>query len=205
MANNLLMPGLSYFRHKLFEFQAFHNQAHIINFTGIIIYFCGTYYLYAHIPLPNLAPFTISVHQLGHQSLFSPCPWCRYCWRTMCKSNLKVNTRLLDCKETVISSTTDDFMSQGSLSPPKRMNFRKISERGGGGHFRSKKFHCNFFYIRNGNFGHEYWGKNRNEIFRKRGAGGGSKAVRKFSGNSFESGDTGFPQNPCFLGVRSPV
>ena len=47
MANNLLMLGLSYFRHKLFEFQAFHNQAHIINFTGIIIYFCGTYYLYA--------------------------------------------------------------------------------------------------------------------------------------------------------------
>ena len=47
MANNLLMPGLSYFRHKLFEFQAFHNQAHIMNFTGIIIYFCGTYYLYA--------------------------------------------------------------------------------------------------------------------------------------------------------------
>ena len=46
MANNLLMPGLSYFRHKLFEFQAFHNHAHIINFTGIIIYFCGTYYLY---------------------------------------------------------------------------------------------------------------------------------------------------------------
>ena len=47
MANNLLMPGLSYFRHKLFEFQAFHNQAHITNFTGIIMYFCGTYYLYA--------------------------------------------------------------------------------------------------------------------------------------------------------------
>ena len=41
------MLGLSHFRHKLFEFQAFHNQAHIINFTGIIIYFCGTYYLYA--------------------------------------------------------------------------------------------------------------------------------------------------------------
>ena len=47
MANNLLMLGLSYFRRKLFEFQAFHNQAHIVNFTGIIIYFCGTYYLYA--------------------------------------------------------------------------------------------------------------------------------------------------------------
>ena len=41
------MLGLSYFRHKLFEFQAFLNQAHIINLTGIIIYFCGTYYLYA--------------------------------------------------------------------------------------------------------------------------------------------------------------
>ena len=41
------MLGLSYFRRKLFEFQAFHNQAHIVNFTGIIIYFCGTYYLYA--------------------------------------------------------------------------------------------------------------------------------------------------------------
>ena len=47
MANNLLMLGLSYFRRKLFEFQAFHNQAHIVNFTGIIKYFCGTYYLYA--------------------------------------------------------------------------------------------------------------------------------------------------------------
>ena len=47
VANNLLMLGLSYFRHKLFEFQAFLNQAHIINFTGIIIYFCGRDYLYA--------------------------------------------------------------------------------------------------------------------------------------------------------------
>ena len=52
MANNLLMPCLSYFRHKLFEFQAFHNQAHIINSTGIIIYFCGTYYLYT-LPPPS--------------------------------------------------------------------------------------------------------------------------------------------------------
>ena len=47
VANNLLMLGLIYYRRKLFEIQAFHNQAHIINFTGIIIYFCGTYYLYA--------------------------------------------------------------------------------------------------------------------------------------------------------------
>ena len=30
--------------------------------------------------------------------------------------------------------------------------------------------------------------------FSEKGAGGGSKAVRKFSGNSFESGDTGFPK-----------
>ena len=35
-------------------------------------------------------------------------------------------------------------------------NFR----REGGGHFRSKKFHCNFFCIRNGNFGHEFPEKN---------------------------------------------
>ena len=49
MANNLLMPGLSYIRHKLFEFQAFHNQAYIINFTGIMIYLCSTNYLYATI------------------------------------------------------------------------------------------------------------------------------------------------------------
>ena len=49
VANNLLMLGLIYYRRKLFEIQAFHNQAHIINFTGIIIYFWGTYYLYAHI------------------------------------------------------------------------------------------------------------------------------------------------------------
>ena len=38
------------------------------------------------------------------------------------------------------------WATKGSLSPRIRMNFRKISERGGGpgGHFRSKKFHCNF-------------------------------------------------------------
>ena len=77
------------------------------------------------------------------------------------------------------------------------MNFRKISERGGG-HFRSKKFHCNFFCFRKGIFGHEFpekaskrggvisnlknfianlvlvqpvCGKNRN-IFSEKGAGG---------------------------------
>ena len=45
VADDLLMLGLSSFRRKLFDFQAF--QAHIINLSGIIIYFCGTYYLYA--------------------------------------------------------------------------------------------------------------------------------------------------------------
>ena len=95
-------------------------------------------------------------------------------------------------------------------------NFRK-----GGGHFRSKKIHCNFFCFRKGNFGHEFpekaskrggWvisdlknfianlvlvqpvcGKNRNIFFRKRG-GGGSEAVRKFSGNSSVLVYTGFPK-----------
>jgi len=47
VADDLLMLGLSSFRRKLFDFQAFHNQAHIINLSGIIIYFCGTFYLYA--------------------------------------------------------------------------------------------------------------------------------------------------------------
>ena len=47
VANNLLMLGLLSFRLKLFDLQAFNNQAHIIDLSGIIIYFCGTYYLYA--------------------------------------------------------------------------------------------------------------------------------------------------------------
>ena len=48
VADDLLMLGLSSFRRKLFDFQAFHNQAYIINLSDIIIYFCGTYYLYAY-------------------------------------------------------------------------------------------------------------------------------------------------------------
>ena len=101
------------------------------------------------------------------------------------------------------------------------MNFRKISERGGGGHFRSKKFHCVFFCFKNANFGHDFpekrqkggvgvisdlkhfvanlvrfgpvWKKNWNIFFRKRGGGGGAKAVRKFSGNSSVLVYIGFP------------
>ena len=41
------MLGLLSFRLKLFDLQALNNQAHIINLSGIIIYFCGTYLLYA--------------------------------------------------------------------------------------------------------------------------------------------------------------
>ena len=96
---------------------------------------------------------------------------------------------------------------KGSPSFPISMNFRKISERGGGGHFRSKKFHCNFFYFKNGNFGHDFpeklpkgggvisdpknfianfvrfgpvCGKNRNIFFRKRGGGGGQRPFGNF-------------------------
>ena len=50
MPNNLLMLGLSYFRCKLFESQ---DKANIINFTGIVIYVCGTYYFYA--PTKNIS------------------------------------------------------------------------------------------------------------------------------------------------------
>ena len=47
-------------------------------------------------------------------------------------------------------------------------NFRK----GGGGFFRSKKFQCNFFCFRKGNFGHEFPEKNRNIFSQKRGGWG---------------------------------
>ena len=99
------------------------------------------------------------------------------------------------------------------------MNFRKISERGGGvisdpknfvafffalktpnlvmifwknvkkggGHFRSEKFRCKFGAVWSG------LEKNRNIFFRKRGGGGRSRAVRKFSGNSSLLGNIGFP------------
>ena len=61
---------------------------------------------------------------------------------------------------------------KGSLCPRIRMNFRKISERGGEGHFRSKKFYCNFFCIRNCNFGNEFAEKIAMK-FSEKGAGGG--------------------------------
>ena len=64
VANNLLMLGLSNIRRKLFDLQAFHKQAHILNFTGIIIYFCGTYYLYALL-LPGLVLLLLLSHING--------------------------------------------------------------------------------------------------------------------------------------------
>ena len=65
VADDLLMLGLSSFRRKLFDFQAFHNQAHIINLSGIIIYFCGTYYLYAlHNVIKSHANWSKEVYHL---------------------------------------------------------------------------------------------------------------------------------------------
>ena len=60
-------------------------------------------------------------------------------------------------------------MTKGSPSLPLSMNFWKSSKGGRGGHFRSKKFRCNFFCIRNCTFGHEFPEKLWNM-----GGGGGS-------------------------------
>ena len=64
--------------------------------------------------------------------------------------------------------------SKGGLCPPKWMNFRRNSERGAGGHFRSKKIIADI----NGNFGYEFL-ENLRLFFL-----GGSKAVWGFSENS---------------------
>ena len=53
------------------------------------------------------------------------------------------------------------------------MNFWKSSKGGRGGHFRSKKFRCNFFCIRNCTFGHEFPEKLWNR--------GGSFPIQKIS------------------------
>ena len=46
--------------------------------------------------------------------------------------------------------------SKGGLCPPKRMNFWRNSERGVGGHLRSKKNHCKSIADINGYFGNEF-------------------------------------------------
>ena len=93
------------------------------------------------------------------------------------------------------------------------MNFRKISERGGG-HFRSKKFHCNFFALETVilvmNFRKNFkkgGGHFRSEKFHCKFSAGAtslSGAVRKFSGNSSVFVCTGFPKPslPAELGQR---
>ena len=63
------------------------------------------------------------------------------------------------------------------------MNFRKKLRKGGGGHFRSEKFHCKF------SAGATGLRKKLQYFFPKKGRGG-SKAVWKFSENLAE---TGFP------------
>ena len=46
VAKILLLQVFLDIRHKLFDFQTFMNETHIINSTDIIIYFTDTYYLY---------------------------------------------------------------------------------------------------------------------------------------------------------------
>ena len=87
VADDLLMLGLSSFRRKLFDFQAFHNQAHIINLSGIIIYFCGTYYLYAPCPTLLLLFPPILNHQQrlpAHKKIFQ----CQLCNQNLMFQNI---------------------------------------------------------------------------------------------------------------------
>ena len=97
-----------------------------------------------------------------------------------------------------------------SLGKPVYSNIDEFPEnfrKGGGGHFRSKKFHCVFFCFKYANFGHDFpekrqkgggghfrsenfhckfgavWSgleKNRNIFFRKRGGGGGQRPFGNF-------------------------
>ena len=111
--------------------------------------------------------------------------------------------------------------SKGSLDLPKAMNFRKISERGGGS-FSIQKISLRFFLLKNAKFGHDFpekrqkgggvisdlknfvanlvrfgpvWKKIATFFSEKGAGGGGSKAVRKFSENSSISEKPGFPNS----------
>ena len=68
------------------------------------------------------------------------------------------------------------------------MNFRKKLRKGGGGHFRSEKFHCKF------SAGATGLRKKSQYFFPKKGRRGGAEAVGKLSGNSSVLVETGFPQ-----------
>ena len=52
--------------------------------------------------------------------------------------------------------SVNNYTSKGSLDLPKAMNFRKISERGGGGLFPIQKISLRFFCFLNANFGHDF-------------------------------------------------
>ena len=68
------------------------------------------------------------------------------------------------------------------------INFREKLRKGGGVISDLKNFVANLVLAQ------PVCGKNRNIFFRKRGGGGGSEAVRKFSGNSSIFEKTGFPK-----------
>ena len=71
------------------------------------------------------------------------------CNRIMMKITMAMIIRFLKMKNMMIAMIRDTC--QGSPSFQKWMNFRKIFE-GRGGHFRSQKFCCKVFNIRNDNF-----------------------------------------------------
>ena len=62
VAKILLLQVFFNIRRKLFDFQTFMNETHIINSTDIIIYFTDTYYLY----------YQIDYVKRSSQSRFSP-------------------------------------------------------------------------------------------------------------------------------------
>ena len=73
------------------------------------------------------------------------------------------------------------------------MNFREKFRKGGGGgggHFRSEKFFWKFSASATD------LRKKLQHFFPKKGRGGGSEAVRKFSGNSSILVYRGFPKHP---------
>ena len=79
-----------------------------------------------------------------------------------------------------ISSNSFMRVTQGSPSLPLSMNFWKSSKGGRGGHFRSKKFRCKIFSIRDANLGgsfpfQKFSQKKIATFFPKKGGRGGSQ------------------------------
>ena len=86
------------------------------------------------------------------------------------------------------------FPTQGRVTFPNRMNFRKSSERGGG-HFQSKNLYCKIWTFKQ-LFDHGFVAslKNLQCNFPKMRGRGGSKAVWNFSENSSILDVRGIPQ-----------